>query len=135
MVAKSEASKALILSVLQSSFLFSSLSPAELERVAMAMFAKPVAAGDVVITQGDKGDFFYIVEVGAFAITVDGAYVKSAGAGDSFGELALLYNCPRAATVTADRPGSLWALDRAVFRYMVASTRESQLAEIVRGLR
>ena len=46
---------------------------------------------------------------------------------------ALLHAAPRAATVTADRPGSLWALDRAVFRYMVASTRESQLAEIVRA--
>jgi len=61
--------------------------------------------------------------------------VASRGAGDSFGELALLYNCPRAATIQADVPGKLWALDRVTFRYMVASTREGQLAEIVRNLR
>jgi hypothetical protein len=61
--------------------------------------------------------------------------VASRGPGDSFGELALLYNCPRAATIQADVPGKLWALDRVTFRYMVASTREGQLAEIVRNLR
>ena len=48
---------------------------------------------------------------------------------------ALFYGCPRAATVTSDGAGRLWALDRAIFRFMVAATRESQLAEIVRGLR
>ena len=61
--------------------------------------------------------------------------VASRGPGDSFGELALLYNCPRAATIQADTPGLLWALDRVTFRFMVASTREGQLGEIVAGLR
>ena len=134
-VPKSEASKALILSVLQGSFLFSQLAAGELDRVAGAMTSKAVSAGEVVIQQGDKGDYFYVVESGTFAITVDGAYVKTCGGGDSFGELSLLYSCPRAATVTADTAGHLWALDRAVFRFMVASTRESQLVDIVRGLR
>jgi len=136
-IEKPEKSKALIRAALQgsASFLFSSLTPDELETVVMAMSEKVVSAGDVVIRQGDKGDFFYVAEAGSFSIFVNGTKVASRGPGDSFGELALLYNCPRAATIQADGPGRLWALDRVTFRYMVASTREGQLAEIVRGLR
>jgi cAMP-dependent protein kinase regulator len=127
----------LIRAALQGSagFLFSSLSPEELETVVMAMTEKNVIPGETVIKQGDKGDYFYVVESGGFSIFVNGTKVASRGAGDSFGELALLYNCPRAATIQADTPGRLWALDRIAFRYMVASTREGQLADIVRGLR
>ena len=85
--------------------------------------------------EGARGDLFYVVEAGGFTVSIAGARVAARGAGDSFGELALLYGCPRAATVTSDGAGRLWALDRAIFRFMVAATRESQLAEIVRGLR
>jgi uncharacterized protein YaiE (UPF0345 family) len=136
-VEKPEASKKVIRAALQGSagFLFSSLSPDELETVVGAMTEKTVTAGDVVIKQGDKGDYFYVAESGSFSIFVNGNKVASRGPGDSFGELALLYNCPRAATIQADGPGRLWALDRVTFRFMVASTREGQLAEIVRGLR
>ncbi len=70
------------------------------------------------------------IELRGFAVQV-----ASRGPGDSFGELALLYNCPRAATVKASGPARVWALDRITFRYMIASTREGQLAEIARGLR
>lgn len=129
--------RALIRAALQGSagFLFSSLSPDELETVVMAMSEKAVVPGDVVIKQGDKGDYFYVVESGTFSIFVNGTKVAARSKGDAFGELALLYNCPRAATIQADSPGRLWALDRVTFRYMVASTREGQLAEIVVGLR
>lgn len=101
-------------------------------RLAQERVLKP---GDVVIKQGDQGDAWYIVETGTFDIIVNGAKLASRGPGDAFGELALLYNCPRAATVVATTAARVWALDRVTFRYMIASTREGQLAEIVRGLR
>jgi len=82
-----------------------------------------------VISQGDQGDFFYVVEKGPFDIYVnpigalqpgpDGAGDKVATIepGGSFGELALMYNAPRAATVVSAEAGStLWALDRITFR-------------------
>lgn len=136
-VEKPEAAKAVIRAALAggAAFLFSGLSPDELETVVMAMTEKVVAAGDVVIRQGDKGDYFYVAESGTYSIFVNGNRVAGRGPGDSFGELALLYNCPRAATIQADGPGRLWALDRQAFRFLVASTRDGQLAEIVRGLR
>lgn len=82
-----------------------------------------------MITQGDQGDFFYVVEKGIFEIYVNpagslqpgpdglGKKVATIEPGGSFGELALMYNAPRAATVMSAEPGCLlWALDRITFR-------------------
>lgn len=82
-----------------------------------------------VINQGDAGDFFYVVEKGCFDVHVNpsgsiqpgpdglGNKVGTIEAGGSFGELALMYNAPRAATVISVEPRcTLWALDRVTFR-------------------
>lgn len=82
-----------------------------------------------VISQGDAGDFFYVVEKGSFDVHVNptgsiqpgpsglGEKVGNIQAGGSFGELALMYNAPRAATVISVEAGcTLWALDRITFR-------------------
>ncbi len=82
-----------------------------------------------MITQGDAGDYFYVVEKGRFDFYVNssgvllpgpdgmGQKVGSIEAGGSFGELALMYNAPRAATVISAEPNcTLWALDRLTFR-------------------
>lgn len=129
--------RAVIRAALQGSagFLFSSLSPSETDALVMSMAERVLAVGETIIKQGDVGDHFYIVESGTFDIFVNDNRVASRGPGDSFGELALLYNCPRAATVRATSASRVWALDRITFRYMIASTRDAQLGEIVRGLR
>ena len=85
--------------------------------------------GVAVIHQGDVGDFFYVVEEGGFDFYIRkqggggvgekpglGDRVGGVGAGGSFGELALMYNAPRAASVVSTSPGVLWALDRITFR-------------------
>lgn len=82
-----------------------------------------------MIIQGDPGDYFYVVEKGSFDVFVNpagslqpgseglGQKVGTIEAGGSFGELALMYNAPRAATVISAEPNStLWALDRLTFR-------------------
>ena len=71
------------------------------------------ATGDIIINQGDKGDFFYIVETGEFQITVNGAEVHVCDGHGAFGELALMYARPRAASVIAKTSGMLWKLNRA----------------------
>jgi CRP-like cAMP-binding protein len=76
----------------------------------------------VVIKQGQKGDAYYIIERGRFYAQVEGAEAGSGvpyAAGDSFGELALLYDCRRAATVRCLEAGVLWALGREQFRKLV----------------
>ena len=105
-VEKPESAKACIRAALQSgnaALLFSSLTAAELETVVMAMTEKVVVEGDVVIKQGDQGDYFFVAESGSYSIYVNGNKVASRGAGDRFGELALLYNCGRAAAAHAAR--------------------------------
>jgi CRP-like cAMP-binding protein len=56
------------------------------------MFEKPVVANEFVITQGEEGDYFYVIEHGLFEIFVNGQLVLEVGNGGSFGELALMYN-------------------------------------------
>lgn len=136
-VEKSDAAKKVIMDALQGSagFLFASLSPTELQQVVMAMKEVKCVPGTTIIKQGDDGDAFYIVENGKFDIEVNGNKVAARSNGASFGELALLYNCPRAASVIATTEAVVWALDRQTFRYMIASTREDQLAVIIDTLR
>ena len=121
--------------VAESGFIFASLGAAEIEQVVSAFKPTPVAPGEEIIKQGDKGDAFYIVEKGDFDIIVNGTKVATRGGGDYFGELALMYNAPRAASVVASGPASVFALDRLTFRNMVASSREDQLSAILKGLR
>ena len=111
-------------------FLFSHLDDEQTSQVLGALVEKPIPAkGIKIITQGDAGDYFYIVEKGHFDIHINktgtvqpgpggiGGKVADIGPGGSFGELALMYNAPRAATVISTEPGSLlWALDRVTFR-------------------
>jgi len=112
-----------------SNFLFSHLATEQEKQVLGALQEKPIPkAGIKVIQQGDIGDYFYIVESGSFDIFVNpsgkiepgpdglGNKVTTVGPGGSFGELALMYNAPRAATVVSDEPSTLWALDRVTFR-------------------
>ena len=75
--------------------------------------------GDVIIEQGDDGDNFYIIESGVYDIHVNKNKVGSYDNKGSFGELALMYNMPRAATIIATTPGKLWALDRLTFKRIV----------------
>eukprot|EP00118_Oscarella_pearsei_P010012 m.59453 g.59453 ORF g.59453 m.59453 type:complete len:166 (+) comp34883_c0_seq37:541-1038(+) len=88
------------------------------------MFERKVDPEEHVIDQGDDGDNFYVVDGGVYDILVAarGEAPKNVGSYDnsgSFGELALMYNTPRAATIIAKEAGILWALDRVTFRKIV----------------
>ena len=72
-----------------------------LERLARASQVVKVAGGQTVFVEGDQGDLFYIIESGSIDITIRGEYIRTLSAGDSFGEIALLRNVPRTATITA----------------------------------
>ena len=93
-----------------------------------------IPEGEIVISQGEAGDHFYLVVSGRYEASLS----QYSGA-DSFGELALLYNAPRAATIrcTAGAPGGLasglqggvlWALERKRFRHVMVHTNASSLA-------
>ncbi|XP_065347486.1 cAMP-dependent protein kinase type II regulatory subunit [Cloeon dipterum] len=102
--------------------LFRALDPEQMQDVLDAMFERRVQPEEYVIKQGDDGDNFYVIESGTYLTfvkmetdTEPRQVYKYEGSG-SFGELALMYNMPRAATIQAATEGSLWAMDRQTFR-------------------
>ena len=76
--------------------------------------------GQVLMTQGEAGDAFYVVAAGRLEVVQDGTVVRTPGPGDHVGELALLRDAPRNATVRTVTPGRLFRLDRAAFDDLVA---------------
>lgn len=99
--------------------LFKTLDEAQLTEVIDAMFEQKVEAGEFLINEGDDGDFFYVIEEGVYSAIKTEKTVYTYDNEGNFGELALLYNMPRAASVKAETNGSVWAMDRQTFRKIV----------------
>ena len=114
------------------SFLFGALEPKDIEVVIGAMEERKFAKDEDVIKQGDNGDCIYIVESGnldcykQFKKDEEPKKVKEYGPGDTFGELALLYNSPRAATIRAVTEVVTWVLDRATFINIVKDAAQKK---------
>lgn len=110
-------------STLSKSFMFADIEKGDMEVILMAMKELKFDAGFKVINEGDDGDYLFVIEQGTLDCikNIDGEdkVVKSVMAGDVFGELALLYNCPRAATVVSKDACVCWQLDRETFNHIV----------------
>lgn len=119
---------------LGSNFIFSDLTVKERELLINAMQKQECNESEIIITQGDVGDFFYICEKGTVNFVADGNAVGSCGMGGSFGELALLYDSPRAATCIAGSDCVLWKVDQGTFRHLLARTAKNDdetIAEVL----
>ena len=137
----------LLRTALMGNFLFRGIEESRLERILSAIVRFDVGEGTEVITQGSKGDFFYVLERGDFDVFVSEGEGGKAVAPRKlihtyraepaearfpcFGELALMYAKPRQASVVASTEGVLWGLDRANFRR--ASTR-GNLLKVLRSV-
>ena len=134
---KSAASKAAILDALRDHRYFSAIPTKELLRMAKTTREVLTYAGANILTQGEHGDEFYVLESGAAEILVDDVKVGAYGAGATFGELALLYRAPRAATIRALEDCRCWVVDSKTFRKVVIDARraqESSRADFLRKL-
>lgn len=124
-IEKSEEVKEKIRKRLLESFMFSALSDKEQEVVVDAMKEEKFEPDDVVIKQGDDGEVLYVVESGLYNCAkifpgkTEPTDLTTYEQGAAFGELALLYNAPRAATITCLESGYLYSLDRNTFNYIV----------------
>ena len=107
------------------SFLFNNFDDLEISTIVDALEEKQYKKDDYIIKQGDNGDYVYIIEKGelicekVFNKGNPPTYLKTYKEGELFGELALLYNAPRAATIYAKTDWVLWALDRLTFNSIV----------------
>jgi hypothetical protein len=108
--------------------LFRPLQLATKEELAAELEHVPVPAGTEIVRQGEPGDRFFVVESGELEVEVDGRTSGPLHPGDAFGEIALLRDVPRTATVRAVTDVELAALDRAPFLAAVTGHRESAMA-------
>ncbi|EER17529.1 cAMP-dependent protein kinase regulatory subunit, putative [Perkinsus marinus ATCC 50983] len=111
-------------SFLKSVSLLASMDAYERSQIADALKPVSVAAGDVIVKEGDPGDTFYVIENGDCEALKDRGGVMSYVAGDYFGELALLRGEPRAASVKAKTDANLLALDRRSFRRLLGPLQD-----------
>jgi CRP/FNR family transcriptional regulator, cyclic AMP receptor protein len=95
---------------------FSKLKKKELELIAQHADEVDVPAGKVLTKQGDLGDAFFVIEQGSAEVVRDGDRINELGAGDFFGEMALVGDDRRNATVTATSPMELIVMTRSSFR-------------------
>ena len=116
--------------------IFAPLPGTTLEHLAGRLLPLRLAPGEVVVREGDAGDRFYLVAEGELEVSSDRTPISTLGVGDSFGEIALLRDLPRTATVTVRSPAVLYALDRDEFLAAVTGHPASeQAAEAVVGAR
>jgi MFS family permease len=124
------------LNLLRGNPIFAPLPESTLEQLADSLEPVRVPAGQEVVRQGEGGDRFYLVEEGTLDVAVDGGRVQELGPGESFGEIALLRDVPRTATVTARTDAVLYALERGPFISAVTGFGPSlSAAEGVIGMR
>jgi len=125
---KDEAVKAELLRVVQKSPLLKMLDQEQKDKIVNA-FAGPLTKeeGEDIIVQGEIGDVFYLLEEGSVDIYIkkgdmpEPLKVHTYKPGDAFGELAIMYNAPRAATCRAASKCKLWSLDRMSFKVIVVA--------------
>ncbi len=126
-VSKDQITKNLLKSLIHDIFLFNHLEGNELETLVDVIDIKYVGEGELVISQGDPGDSLYIVKTGKLKCTQindkgENGVVCFYEPGQYFGELALLYNVPRATTISAVSQSTIFTLDRASFNIIVLSS-------------
>lgn len=121
-IPKSADIEALLHSIVTTNVLFASYTSSEHVALVKAFESKSLDIDTKVITQGESGDHFYVVQSGKLDIFVKGSngdpqkVGSQLGPGSCFGELALMYNTPRAATIKAATECTLWVIDRQTYR-------------------
>lgn len=148
---KTEEDKETIRRASRSSVMLQSMTEEQMEMIYGVIQPLEVEPGDWIIRQGEDGDKFYIVEDGEFEVRISGEPKTTKSGGKvvhtyqgskenrlhpTFGELALLYASPRAATVISKTAGKLWALDRGALKAILLGIDGKQdLVKILRSIR
>lgn len=130
---KSSKLQATLLKAIKDNILFSGLEDKHKTQIVKEMYRSEIKAEQNAIKQGELGNNFFVVESGMFDIliedeeTKDLTAVAQRGPGTCFGELALMYNAPRAATVMASENSVVWIVDRFTFRRIAQNVGEAKL--------
>ena len=121
--------------LLRSIPLFAALPAPTIETVARALEPLPLAAGTSVVTEGEPGDRYYVVADGGLDVTREGRHLAHIGRGHAFGEIALIRDCPRTASVVTTADTLLYGLDGELFVETVTGNPSAMrvVGEVVEG--
>ncbi|CAL5219420.1 g1249 [Coccomyxa viridis] len=124
-------------SCLSKLLLFGKMTFGDERRIAAEMYERSVVAGEILIKEGDTGlgaSELYMVKSGEFEVLERrqgiNMRVNRKARGDCFGEVSLMYSCPRSATVAATTPAVVWVLERQIFRQFVQEAKESEASQV-----
>lgn len=102
--------------------IFANLSSRELDELAIRLQREQFPAGATIVAEGERGEAFYLIDSGQAEVMINGQRVRTIGRGEHFGEIALVLDVPRTATVRALTPLDLWKLHRTDFDTLVGTT-------------
>ncbi|XP_061820223.1 cGMP-dependent protein kinase 2 isoform X1 [Nerophis lumbriciformis] len=105
------------------------LEPQHLREMANCMYENVYTEGQLVIQEGESGNYLYVLADGLLEVIQSGKLLGEMRPGTAFGELAILYNCKRTATVKAVTQSHIWALDRRTFQIIMMRTAQAQHEE------
>ncbi|HEX4753841.1 MAG TPA: MFS transporter [Solirubrobacterales bacterium] len=118
--------------LLRHNSIFEPLPMATVERLSHDLAPADFDGGTDVIVQGEQGDRFYLIEAGQVEVFENGEFRRNEGPGESFGEIALLHDVPRTATVRTTEPTRLLGLEREQF--LVAVTGHQRSTQVAHGV-
>lgn len=134
-VPKSDTVKTLILDAMRSNTLFKACSEEEFDELVDVFSPSEVPSNTIIIAEGDEGDEFFVMERGTVDVYVGNSHMAVLRAGSSFGELALMYGCPRSATLRARFFCKLWSISRTAFRGITSQIKRRRNEEKIEFLK
>ncbi|XP_065156366.1 cGMP-dependent protein kinase, isozyme 2 forms cD4/T1/T3A/T3B isoform X3 [Atheta coriaria] len=128
-VPKSNKSKELIKAAILDNDFMKNLETTQIREIVDCMYPKEYQQGSIIIKEGDVGSIVYVLEEGRVEVSRENKYLSTLAPGKVLGELAILYNCKRTATIKAATDCKLWAIDRPCFQTIMMRTGLIRQAE------
>uniref|UniRef100_A0A0K2SV27 Cyclic nucleotide-binding domain-containing protein n=1 Tax=Lepeophtheirus salmonis TaxID=72036 RepID=A0A0K2SV27_LEPSM len=128
-VKKSDRSKELIKSAIMENDFMKNLELGQIQEIVDCMYVMKYSQGSLIIKEGDVGSIVYVMEEGKVEVSRENKFLSILPPGKVFGELAILYNCKRTATIKAATDCKLWAIERKCFQTIMMRTGLMRQAE------
>jgi len=126
---KSQVSMDLIRGAIMDNDFMKNLETSQIKEIVDVMYPMEYAKGSLIIKEGDIGSIVYVMEEGKVEVSREGKFLSVMSAGKLFGELAILYNCQRTATIKAATDCKLWAIERQCFQTIMMRTAMARQSE------
>ncbi|XP_039952929.1 cGMP-dependent protein kinase, isozyme 2 forms cD4/T1/T3A/T3B isoform X3 [Bactrocera tryoni] len=136
-IPKSELSRELIKSAILDNDFMKNLDITQIREIVDCMYPVKYAAKSLIIKEGDVGSIVYVMEEGRVEVSREGKYLSTLSGAKVLGELAILYNCQRTATITAITECKLWAIERQCFQTIMMRTgliRQAQYTDFLKSV-